>query len=120
MDDAQETFDTLRGILAEHEDRLTVDRDDPEAYALEAGYAQRWDRVLPFGSVEILKSYVSYHLFPVYVFPDLLDELSSGLRARMQGKSCFNFRTVTESQRRELETLTRKGLRRFAAEGLLP
>lgn len=120
MDDARRTFDTLRGLLAEHEARLTVTRDEPTAYALEAGYAERWDRVLPFGSVEILKSYVSYHLFPVYVYPDLLDGLSPELRPRMQGKSCFNFRTITEPQRRALEILTRQGLRRYASEGLLP
>jgi hypothetical protein len=42
------------------------------------------------------KSYVSFHLIPVYMFPDLLKGLSPALEKRMQGKSCFNFKTVRE------------------------
>lgn len=30
---------------------------------------------------------------PIYTNPDLLDDMSDLLKKRMQGKSCFNFRT---------------------------
>ena len=44
-----------------------------------------------FGGVQIKKNYVSYHLMPVYAFPDLLDGLSPELKKRMQGKSLLQF-----------------------------
>lgn len=46
-----------------------------------------------FGAVQTRKSFVSYHLMPVYEDPGLLDGISAALRGRMQGKSCFNFAT---------------------------
>jgi hypothetical protein len=72
-----------------------------------------------FGGVQIKKNYVSYHLMPVYAFPDLLDGLSPELKKRMQGKSCFNFKTVDKALFKELGALTRKGYQRFKKEGLV-
>jgi hypothetical protein len=38
---------------------------------------------------------------------------SKKLKARMQGKSCFNFRAVDEDLFKELEDLTAKGFEAF-------
>ena len=70
-----------------------------------------------FGGVQIKKNYVSYHLMPVYAFPDLLDSLSPELKKRMQGKSCFNFKTVDKALFKELGALTKTGYQRFKKEG---
>jgi hypothetical protein len=72
-----------------------------------------------FGAVGPRKRYVSYHLMPVYAFPDLLKGASPALKKRMQGKSCFNFTTVDEKLFDELAKLTEKGYRRFKAEKLI-
>jgi hypothetical protein len=63
--------------------------------------------------VQLKKNYVSYHLMSVYVFPDLLENISDRLKKRMQGKSCFNFTTVDESLFAELAQLTAAGFARF-------
>jgi hypothetical protein len=42
--------------------------------------------------------------------PKLLDGCSPELRARMQGKSCFNFKMVDETVFQELAQLTAKVL----------
>jgi hypothetical protein len=76
-------------------------------------------REVSFGSVQIRKNYVSYHLMPVYVFPDLLDRISPELRKRMQGKSCFNFKRLDEKLFRELARLTDKGYKRFKKAKLI-
>jgi hypothetical protein len=76
-------------------------------------------RELWFGGVQIKKNYVSYHLMPVYAFPELLADISPELKKRMQGKSCFNFTTVDKVLFKELGTLTRKGYQRFKKEGLV-
>ena len=46
----------------------------------------------------------------IYGNPKLLDRYSKELKARMQGKSCFNFKTVNESLFEELERLTTKSI----------
>ena len=43
---------------------------------------------------------------------------SPALKARMHGKSCFNFKTIDGAQLRELTALTKKSLDRFRKEGL--
>ena len=72
-----------------------------------------------FGAVGERKNYVSYHLMPVYAFPDLLKKVSPELKARMQGKSCFNFKEVDEKLFAELARLTEEGYKRFKEEKLL-
>jgi hypothetical protein len=51
----------------------------------------------------------AFHLFPVYVFPDLLTGISPELKKRMHGKSCFNFTKVDEALFAELARLTAAG-----------
>ncbi len=65
------------------------------------------------------KAYVSYRLMPVYMYPDLLHDISPELRKRMQGKSCFNFKKMDEMLFRELEELTRRSVERLRGEGIL-
>jgi hypothetical protein len=72
-----------------------------------------------FGAVQTRKNYVSYHLMPVYVFPELLDTISPELKKRMQGKSCFNFTRVDEKLFNELADLTEQGYERFKKEKLI-
>ncbi len=72
-----------------------------------------------FGAVGPRKSYVSYHLMPVYMFPDLLEDTSPELKKRMQGKSCFNFKQVDDTLFAELARLTESSFKRFKAEKLI-
>lgn len=72
---------------------------------------------MPIAWVEIGKNYVSFHHMGVYARPDLLEGVSQKLKARMQGKSCFNFTSVDEPLFAELEELT---VRAFEAFQKLP
>jgi hypothetical protein len=98
---------------------MTVDRDEPDDYYLTAGVHPRTGKPTFFGAAQIKKSYVSFHLMPVYIYPDLLEGVSEGLRSRMQGKSCFNFREPDQALFKELIELTRSGFERYEADGLL-
>ena len=86
MDDI---FSTLKNMLKPYEPAMQVKRDAADNYYLETVKADGTPEM--FAAVQIKKSYVSFHLFPVYLEPSLLDEISDALRKRMQGKSCFNF-----------------------------
>lgn len=70
-----------------------------------------------FGSVKINRSYVSFHLMPVYVFPELIDKISPDLKRRMQGKSCFNFKIVDDVLFAELTKLTEDGYLKYKQAG---
>ena len=70
-----------------------------------------------FAAVRVGKSYVSYHLMPVYGCPQLVEGLSERLRARMQGKACFNFKAVDPDLVEELRRLTEESLRLFRKAG---
>lgn len=60
--------------------------------------------------MQIGKACVSYHLMGLSYNPKLLEACSVGLRARMQGKSCFNFTQLDERLIEELERLTVQSL----------
>lgn len=114
MDDVMgQTFAALRSVLKKHTGKLIVTKDTPEVYYVDAGFSETWQKDVFFGCVRMGKRYVSYHLIPVYACPELLKGLSRELRGRMQGKSCFNFRSIGPSQLKELDSLTRASVRRF-------
>jgi len=109
-----ETFGLLRGILAAHAKRLIVTADKPGDY--QVGSPTMKDRIgrpLYVAGVKTGKNYVSYHLMPVYVRPELLKTLSPRLTKRMQGKSCFNFTTIDADEAKELAAVTRAGIAVF-------
>ena len=108
-------FEELKSILKPFAQGLTVTADTAEAYAIDGPYSEKWKKQLFFGSAQIKKNYVSFYLMPVYMFPDLLKDLSPGLKRRMQGKSCFNFRKVEPELFEELSTLTRESVERVRA-----
>ncbi len=68
---------------------------------------------MPIAWVQIGKDYVSFHHMSVYARPDLLKDISMKLRARMQGKSCFNFTAFDKALFAELEDLTVRGFDAF-------
>ena len=106
-------FEHLKNILKPFEPKLTVTADTPGAYSLDGPYSEKWRKQLFFGSARIKKNYVSFYLMPVYMFPDLLKDISPELRKHMQGKSCFNFKKVKPELFKELVELTRKSVERF-------
>lgn len=112
------TFRQLRAILVPYAKKLSLKRDLPDVYYLDAAYSEEWKRDVFFGAVRTTESYVSFHLMPVYVFPELLKGMSPELKKRMQGKSCFNFQSPEKALFAELERLTAAGYDLFRKAGL--
>lgn len=113
-------FEDLRCLFTPIERRAVLVADTPTRYYLathevraRAGYRTG------FGGVEIGKRYVSVHLMPVYIHPELLDGISPALRRRMQGKSCFNFRQTDPDLRVEMAALVERCAAVFTGEGRL-
>jgi len=114
--DFQEVFERLRAILKPYESQLILASNHPGNYSLNGHYSRKYKKDLFFGSTVIQKNYVSFYLMPVYMYPELLETISPGLKKRMQGKSCFNFKAVDENLFGELTILTKQGFERFKQE----
>jgi len=111
-------FEKLRSILKPYEKSLAVKADSVNTYYLDGPYSEKWKKELFFGSAQIKKNYVSFYLMPVYMYPDLLKDISSDLKRHMQGKSCFNFKKVEPELFQELAGLAKKSYERFQKEEL--
>jgi len=111
-------FEKLRSILKPYEKSLAVKADSADIFYLDGPYSEKWKKELFFGSAQIKKNYVSFYLMPVYIYPDLLKDISSDLKGHMQGKSCFNFKKVEPELFEELEDLEKKSHERFQKEEL--
>jgi hypothetical protein len=117
MPDLPAVFAELRAIMLPYAEKLDVKTDTDTELYVDTKHVLKNGKPLFFGAVQVEKKYVSYHLMPVYVAPDLLQDLSADLKARMQGKSCFNFTRVEQPQLQELAALTEAGFRRYEESG---
>jgi hypothetical protein len=109
-------FEELKNILKPYAEELALKADTSDTYSLDGPYSEKWKKQLFFGSTQIRKNYVSFYLMPVYMYPDLLQDVSPELKKHMQGKSCFNFKKVEADLFEELTALTRKGAEKFREE----
>jgi hypothetical protein len=112
-------FAQLHKILAPYAAKLDTRKDDGTELYIDTRHIQKNKKPLFFGAVQIKKSYVSFHLMPVYVRPELLATVSPELRARMQGKSCFNFTTPEPALFKQLAALTKAGYASYKEQGFV-
>jgi hypothetical protein len=98
-------FSALTDLLRSYADEMTVKHDTDTSFYLEEDRSTGTPQM--FAAVLVKKSYVSFHLYPVYLLPELLDGISPVLRKRMQGKSCFNFSQIKQVPGDELSALVK-------------
>jgi hypothetical protein len=108
------TFETLKALLQQEAKRQLVTVDKPGDFQVSSPtLTDRTGRPLFIACVAIKKTYVSFHLMPLYMNPTLLALVPAGLKKRMQGKACFNFTTIDAAQVKELSALTRSGIESY-------
>ena len=109
-------FKGLRKILKPYDKKLRVLKDDANGYMSESKSLRYRGKPVMFVAI-MSKSYVAFHLLPVYMFPGLLKGISPVLKKRMQGKACWNFKKAEEELFAELGELVGASFRRFAEFG---
>lgn len=119
VDDFYKTFYALKRLFAPYESRLHVTADSREKYYLETKSRSYNGRPLFFGAAVLGRSYVSFHLMPLYWDASLLKGMSAELKKHMQGKSCFNFTAPEPVLFRELAKLTTRGFALYNRKNLL-
>jgi len=89
-------FASLKAVFSRVAKHLALKTDTQTEYALvgksPSPFPQHRGHPIDFGSIRVGKSYVSLHLMPLYMCPELNQSISPGLKKRMQGKTCFNFK----------------------------
>jgi hypothetical protein len=114
-------FAALKPVLAKYENRLSLKADTPFEYTVltksASPFHQHKGEPLYFGSVRLGKAYVSFHLVPLYMCPELTKNVTPALKKRMQGKACFNFKAVPEPDLiADLKRLTAAGFKLWGAK----
>ncbi len=116
--DFQPIFAALRSVLAGQAAKLAITTESPARYTLltrsPSPFPQHKGQPMWFGEVRIGKAYVSFHLMALYFNAELADTISPALKRRMQGKTCFNFKTLPEPEiLSELTRLTKACIQVF-------
>lgn len=114
-----QVFAQLKSIMLPYARKLDCKVDNDSELYVDTRHIQKNRKPLWFGAVQIKKNYVSYHLMPIYVNPDLLATISPALKKRMQGKSCFNFTSPDASLFKELAVLTEAGFNYYERQGFV-
>src|SRR5579885_3750684 len=114
-------FSALKPIMARHAARLQVKTDTPAEYTLvsrePSPFPQHKGQPMWFGEVRLGKAYVSFHLMPLYMNGSLVETISPELKKRMQGKTCFNFKSEPEPEMiAELKKLTEASVKDWAGK----
>jgi hypothetical protein len=117
MPDLAPVFAELEALMRPFAERLEITADDDANLSVDTSHVMENGKPLYFGGVQMRKSYVSYHLMPVYLNPSLLDDISPALRKRMQGKSCFSFTRIEPELLAELRSLTQRGYEEYRGRG---
>lgn len=119
MSNLAPVFAELRTILAPYAAKLNATKDDELELYIDTRYIQKNNKPLFFGAVQVKKAYVSFHLMPVYLKPELLEPVSPELKSRMQGKSCFNFSASEPGLFKELAALTKSSFASYRKQGFV-
>ena len=101
-------FTRLRSIMRDAAPGMIAMKDLPGALELRTSAIDpKTKQPGWFGTVTIKKTYVAYHLMPLYTRPELAKGISDALLQRKQGKTCFNFARIDEALFGELDRLTK-------------
>jgi hypothetical protein len=114
-------FETLKGVLEKRAKKLTVKPGRPTEYTLvsksPSPFPQHKGQPMWFAQLRLGKAYVSFHLMPLYMNETLAGTIPPNLKKRMQGKTCFNFKSVPDPEiLAELARLTDAAMKDWSAK----
>lgn len=86
---------------------MVIAEDTPTSLTLKTPWIEaRTKQPAWFGSIAIKKSYVAYHVMPLYSLLALNDAVPPSLETRRQGKTCFNFKKADPALFEDIRLLT--------------
>lgn len=107
-DDFPTIFAELRALMMEAAPGMVVTDDTPTNFTLKTSWIEaRTKEPAWFGWIAIKKSYVAYHVMPLYALPALNGAVPPSLEKRRQGKTCFNFKKADPALFEDIRELTK-------------
>jgi hypothetical protein len=105
-------FADLRALMVLAAPGMVVTDDTPTQFTTKTSWLEkRTKQPAWFGWIAIKKSYVAYHVMPLYTLPELNDAVPARLEKHRQGKTCFNFKRVEPDLFDDLRALTEMAAR---------
>lgn len=106
-DEFPTVFRRLRQLMMDSAPAMVVTEDSPTNFTLKTPWIEaRTKEPAWFGWIAIKKSYVAYHVMPLYSLPALNDLVPVTLEKRRQGKTCFNFKKADDALFEDIRRLT--------------
>jgi hypothetical protein len=106
-DEFDDIFSKLRSLMLAAAPGMVVTADTPTNFTLKTSWLEkRTKEPAWFGWIAIKKSYVAYHVMPLYALPALNALVPAGLEKRRQGKTCFNFKKADIDLFEQMSVLT--------------
>ena len=72
---------------------------------------------LYFIGLIVQSSYVGFYFFPVYVAPDMKEDLAPDLVKTLKGKSCFHIKKVDKTVLQDIRDALKKGIAMYKVKG---
>jgi hypothetical protein len=107
-DEFADIFLKLRALMLAAAPGMVVTADTPTTFTLKTAWLEkRTKEPAWFGWIAIKKSYVAYHVMPLYTLAALNDFVPASLEKRRQGKTCFNFKKADSDVFEHISRLTK-------------
>lgn len=117
MNELELTFVKLRSVMLAHAKGLDRVTDTDSHLYLNTRFIQSNKKPLFFGAVQKKAKGVSFHLMPLYTHPTLLRSVTSALKKKMQGKSCFTLDAAEPTLIKDLSALTKASVEEYKKAG---
>ncbi|HTL09083.1 MAG TPA: hypothetical protein VL307_12520 [Chitinophagaceae bacterium] len=115
--DSDVIFERIKKLLLPYAGQMKVRTDQPDSYQLyikgDFALAGKPFKELYFAGVTIRKTMVALYFFPIYTHPTQFT-LPAVISKNLKGKSCFNFKQITEEQENALAALLAAGAAMYA------
>ncbi|ADU13768.1 hypothetical protein [Asticcacaulis excentricus] len=100
-------FETLKTLMLNAAPNMAVETASDGCLTVKTRWIEaRTGEPAWFGWIAIKKSYVAYHLLPLYSLPELNALVPASLEKKRQGKTCFAFKKADEALLEDLRALT--------------
>lgn len=113
MTDLQQTYSALVELYRPYQDKLDIPVNEAQHIELYTRHIMDNGKALYFGGAKVLSKTVSFHFMPIYVYPELFDNVPAELKKKLKGKSCFHFTELTPEIARQLTELLKLGFDKY-------
>jgi hypothetical protein len=118
-------FGSLKGALVKQCPPMVCSKDTAVCYEIIGNTPVPYGstkKIVPgmyFASVVARKDMVSFYFMPIYFHREEYVDIAPTLLGSLKGKACFNFRNADQIDKKELDSVLKKGARAWKKLGYI-